>query len=582
VSTAAGLREHDVEAVLDDGILYYRDTLDREQVVDRLTTALGVPLPASMLAETLRATERESRRQRVEAIGVCATLAEKLVAAVGLEGLRATLPLHVIEAAEVAEGSLVGSQLALLNLAIHGVSVLKVLRAALASALLDPPRQWNGGNRAITFVRELGFPDSYAGMPASAVPPWLEVQGPVVLNPLHAFQGEISETIQQFLSRPQPGRGMLSLPTGAGKTRVVTESIVRSFADDELHGCVLWIADRQELCEQAVQTWKEVWRAFGPRDSLRISRFWGGTNRDVVGLGSKPHLVVATYQTLSRRLTPDFDWLADAELIVIDEAHGSTAPSYTEILTWLGLDQYKTDRPLIGLSATPFRGRRDDDDQTRRLVNRFDGARFDRGVFPDEDPFPLLRQLGVLSQVDWETLPGSEIRLTRSELEHLGVFKVLPASAEGKLGLEPLRNFAITQAVERLPPDWPILLFATSVDHAEILAGLLALRGISAAAISSRTPDDARRHAIEEFRAKRTQVLTNYGVLTTGFDAPETRAIFVTRPVYTPGLYQQMIGRGLRGPANGGTEKCLIVNISDNVLEYGEELAFRHFEYLWR
>jgi superfamily II DNA or RNA helicase len=52
--------------------------------------------------------------------------------------------------------------------------------------------------------------------------------------------------------------------------------------------------------------------------------------------------------------------------------------------------------------------------------------------------------------------------------------------------------------------------------------------------------------------------------------------------VDSPGLYQQIIGRGLRGPANGGTDRCLIVNVEDNVDAYGEELAFRHFEYLWR
>ena len=42
-----------------------------------------------------------------------------------------------------------------------------------------------------------------------------------------------------------------------------------------------------------------------------------------------------------------------------------------------------------------------------------------------------------------------------------------------------------------------------------------------------------------------------------------------------------MIGRGLRGPRNGGTERCLLVNVEDNVAQYGERLAFYEFEYLW-
>ena len=39
-----------------------------------------------------------------------------------------------------------------------------------------------------------------------------------------------------------------------------------------------------------------------------------------------------------------------------------------------------------------------------------------------------------------------------------------------------------------------------------------------------------------------------------GFDAPKTRAIIVARPVYSPNLYFQMIGRGLRGVKNGGND----------------------------
>jgi superfamily II DNA or RNA helicase len=76
--------------------------------------------------------------------------------------------------------------------------------------------------------------------------------------------------------------------------------------------------------------------------------------------------------------------------------------------------------------------------------------------------------------------------------------------------------------------------------------------------------------------------LTNYAVLTEGFDAPAIRAVYVARPTYSPNLYQQMIGRGLLGPLNGGKNECLIVNVRDNVAQFGEALAFTQFEYLWR
>ena len=42
-----------------------------------------------------------------------------------------------------------------------------------------------------------------------------------------------------------------------------------------------------------------------------------------------------------------------------------------------------------------------------------------------------------------------------------------------------------------------------------------------------------------------------------------------------------MIGRGLRGPLNGGSDEVLIVNVDDNLVQFGDLLAFHHFDYLW-
>jgi superfamily II DNA or RNA helicase len=100
-------------------------------------------------------------------------------------------------------------------------------------------------------------------------------------------------------------------------------------------------------------------------------------------------------------------------------------------------------------------------------------------------------------------------------------------------------------------------------------------------AIAGTTDPGVRRFAIEQFKIGKIKVLTNYGVLTQGFDAPAIRALYVTRPTFSPNLYQQMIGRGLRGPLNGGKEECLIVNIADNFMQFGDKLAFLQFEHLW-
>ena len=61
-------------------------------------------------------------------------------------------------------------------------------------------------------------------------------------------------------------------------------------------------------------------------------------------------------------------------------------------------------------------------------------------------------------------------------------------------------------------------------------------------------------------------ILLNYGVLTTGFDAPKTDVVFIARPTASIVLYSQIIGRGLRGPNIGGTKECKIINVKDNIV----------------
>lgn len=567
--TEAGLIRKELQTVHDEGVFYFKDSLSDDEVIAELQASL--PSSSHSVRLDLDSFLRDIRS--------CADDETRLSRLLGATRLRRRLPGDLLDDLRTDDVPFDARSLAAIALSIHGSSVLRYYAGDLVELRLDSPPRWNGSLRAIEFVASLGFGPEYAGTPTAAITPWIEVEGPIAIPPLHPFQRVVETNIRGMLRQSEPARGFVSLPTGAGKTRVVAEALTRAFGDGDLSGYVLWIADREELCEQAVETWSEVWRAFGPSRPLRISRLWGATNRRVAAVADRPHLVVATYQTLTHRLSSDFQWLASPACIVVDEAHGSTAPSFTAILEWMGLDSRVTPRPLIGISATPFKG--EDAEATTGLAARYGHHRFDHGAFDDKDPYPFLQQAGVLARVDHRELEGVDIQLTPVERQHLETFHVLHPSAEERLGSAKGRNDRIVSEIEKLPPDWPVLAFGLSVGHAELLAAMLSLRGTRAVAISSRTAADARRAASRDFRSGRLRVLTNYNVLTTGFDAPGVRAIFVTRPVFSPGLYQQMIGRGLRGPANGGKERCLIVNVADNLSQYGETLAFRHFEHLW-
>jgi superfamily II DNA or RNA helicase len=79
-------------------------------------------------------------------------------------------------------------------------------------------------------------------------------------------------------------------------------------------------------------------------------------------------------------------------------------------------------------------------------------------------------------------------------------------------------------------------------------------------------------------------VLCNYGVLTAGFDAPQTSAAIIARPTKSLVLYSQMVGRATRGPRAGGHSDAEIVTVVDTTLPgFGEMIdAFRNWEDVWR
>lgn len=91
----------------------------------------------------------------------------------------------------------------------------------------------------------------------------------------------------------------------------------------------------------------------------------------------------------------------------------------------------------------------------------------------------------------------------------------------------------------------------------------------------------SRRKIIGDFKAGRTQVLCNCEVLTTGFDAPKVTHVVMARPTVSQVLYEQMVGRGLRGPRFGGTATCHVIDLEDNYRSERPELGYKRFRTLW-
>ncbi|WP_446664138.1 sacsin N-terminal ATP-binding-like domain-containing protein [Flexivirga sp. B27] len=579
-STPKGQTSRALEARLEGNRLYTTVVKDRD--------VLAVIAQETQTAFNADAILRRMEKQRLERLRVrirdTEDILDKLVLAIGVDGLKSSVPEAAIDALSGSLGrELEPSEFARLAVAVDGYEVLQQHRRQLAENELNPPTQWAGRGAARSWVRDLGFPIEFAGFTTSQREPEIEVDGPLDLGDLHDYQKAIAHQIKRlFSASPRSNRGLVSLPTGSGKTRVAVQAIVEHMTEKGGDIRVLWVADTDELCEQAIQSWLAVWRELGrKRTPLTLSRLWGGNapeERDglqvVVASPAKIRMILGRADW-----TDTYGWLRKPAMIVVDEAH-KAIDEQARILRAIGEASRTNDMvvPLLGLTATPFRGF--NETETKVLIDRYD-QRLDIGAFPDDDVYGYLQELQVLAKVDQVELEGSDIFLTEAELEEAKGFNRLAPSVEQRLSQDHGRNNRIVESLCQEDAASKVLLFATSVENARVLAALLTYHGVEARAVDSETGAAARRQYIEDFKEGRVRVLTNYGVFTEGFDVPAVDAVYITRPTFSPNIYQQMVGRGLRGPKNGGSEFVRIVNVADNITNYGEEFAFKHFDYLW-
>lgn len=235
-------------------------------------------------------------------------------------------------------------------------------------------------------------------------------------------------------------------------------------------------------------------------------------------------ITIASVQTLVRRL---HDFPRDWDLIIVDEAHHATAPSYREILRYLRAGE--PDGPLLfGCTATPDRG-----DGTP-LSDIFDEIAFSIDLLDliDSGHLSPVRAIRVHFRADYSRLEKKRGDITEAS-----------AAAEfARSGGAP----ALVQAVERYAPGQSTIAFTPGVQAAHDVAATAQAKGISAAAIDGSLPSPQRQQIIDGFRKGQIQLLANCSVLLEGFDAPRASCAVLARPTTSRPLYSQMAGRVLR------------------------------------
>lgn len=322
-------------------------------------------------------------------------------------------------------------------------------------------------------------------------------------------------------------RLLLQAPTGAGKT-VIAAQIVKGAVDKGRQ--VMFLAHRRELVNQS---------------SDKLIRF--GVDHGILMRGEMPFgatdVQVVSIDTLRARcITSNKLPLPNADILIVDEAHRSLAPTYLELF-----DLYPN-AVVLGLTATPIRS---------------DGKGLGH-VYEHMVRCPSIAELIRLGHLVQPrtfapTIPDlTGIKVKRGDYD--------PRELERAMDRRSLVGDIVSHWF-RLAMDRPTIVFASSVKHSIHLRDEFMRQGVSAVHVDGETLIKDRKRVIADLKIGKVQVVCNYAVFTEGFDEPSLSCCILARPTKNLGLYLQMAGRTLRPFTD--KEDCIIIDHSGNVYEHG-------------
>ena len=378
---------------------------------------------------------------------------------------------------------------------------------------------------------------------------------------LRDYQQQASDAAINFFKSKRERNGILVLPTGAGKSLVIADIAHR------LDGNVLVFQPSKEILEQNF----DKLRSYGVED---CSIYSASFNSKEIS-----RITFATIGSVKSHME-DFNHF---RYIIVDECHGVNPQGgmYKDFF-----DCAK--RKILGLTATPYRltsaqicldenGRYDPtcEPQNKCILKFLTRTR--PRVFHDviyQVEIQTLLQRGYLSKLnyyDMTILPqeGLKRNTTGMDFDEKSLFEEFQ-----RVNLQD----HLVNIVRRLQhpksgiPRKGILVFTKFLEESENLC-----RSIDdCEMLSGETPKKERERIIKDFKSGKIKVLTNVGVLTTGFDYPELDTVVMARPTMSLAMYYQILGRAIR--PHPSKEAGWIVDLCGNIKRFGKVEDLRLFE----
>ena len=355
---------------------------------------------------------------------------------------------------------------------------------------------------------------------------------------LRPYQQKTIDELYSYLATTT-GDPVVVLPTGSGKGVIIAalcENALKNWPGTE----ILILTHVKELIDQNYRALKSVW----PNAPAGI--YSAGLNRREL---HQP-ITFGGIQSLRGKAAH----IGRVDLLLIDEAHlvsHKDEGSYRKLI-----DALRIINPalrVIGLTATPYRlGHGMITDGSALFSDIIEPMTIELLVYGGYLTKPISKATEARLSVEGVHKRGGEY--IESELQ-----AAVDVDEKTREVAKEICKFGVHRRA------W--LVFCAGVKHAYHMRDAIREQGVTAETITGDTPTAERDRIIEDYKAGRVQALTNANVLTTGFDYPGIDLIAMCRPTLSPGLYVQMVGRGMR--IADGKENCLVLDFAGVVAAHG-------------
>jgi DNA repair protein RadD len=352
---------------------------------------------------------------------------------------------------------------------------------------------------------------------------------------LRWYQEEAVRAVFDNWAAGVPGGYLISLPTGSGKSLVIAR--LCELLNGEHGARILMLTHSKELVQQNFDELLMSW-PLAPAGIYSVSITKAGLNEMIVFAGVQSMANV-------------FDQCGEFDIIIIDECHRIGYDDGSQYRTILN---HHKDARLIGLTASPYR-------MTTGMLTGGENPVFDSLIY--EAPILRLINNGYLCNL---ITKGASVEINTDGLKHSG-------GEFNKRGLElrclggDTTNKAVENMVARGKDRNCWLIFASGIEHAKVIMVSLIFHGINAAMVTGQTPKSQRDDLISDHKSGKIKALVNVDILTTGYNNRRIDLIACLRPTESPGLWVQILGRGLRTHESKGD--CLVLDYSGNAKRFG-------------